>query len=37
MKMSVIYHSKSDNTKNMAEIIVEGMNLVENAQARLFL
>ena len=36
MKMSVIYHSKSDNTKNMAEIIVEGMNSVENAQARAF-
>jgi len=29
MKMAVIYHSVSGNTKNMGEVIVKGMNSVE--------
>lgn len=29
MKMAVIYHSVTNNTKNMGEQIVKGMNSVE--------
>lgn len=36
MKMSVIYHSISHNTKRMAEIIAGGMNTVPGAEARAF-
>ncbi|NLN98357.1 MAG: hypothetical protein GX127_08285 [Eubacteriaceae bacterium] len=36
MKMSVIYHSKSGNTKRMAEVIVEGMMSVEGVEAKAF-
>lgn len=34
MKMSVLYYSKTGNTKQMAEEIVAGMLEVENAEAR---
>lgn len=36
MKMSVIYHSVTGNTKNMGEKIVEGMNLVTGVEAKCF-
>lgn len=36
MKMAVIYHSVTGNTKNMGEMIVKGMNSVEGAEARGF-
>ena len=36
MKMSVIYHSVSNNTKRMADIIAEGMNSVEGVEAKTF-
>ena len=36
MKLSVICHSVTGNTRNMGEAIVRGMNSVENAEARLF-
>lgn len=34
MKMTVLYHSKSGNTKTMAEIIVEGMSSVDGVEAK---
>lgn len=34
MKMSVVYFSKSGNTKQMAEQIVQGMTSVEGVQAK---
>lgn len=36
MKMAVIYHSVTGNTKNMGEKIVKGMNSVEGAEAKSF-
>lgn len=36
MKMAVIYHSVSGNTKNMGELIVKGMNSVEGVEAKGF-
>jgi len=36
MKMAVIYHSVTGNTKNMGEMIVKGMNSVEGAEAKAF-
>lgn len=36
MKMSVIYYSKSGNTKRMAEVIVEGMLSIEGVEAKAF-
>lgn len=36
MKMEVIYHSKSGNTKRMAEEIVRGMQRVADVEARAF-
>lgn len=36
MKMSVIYHSESGNTKQMAEVIVSGMKQVEGVEAQAF-
>ena len=36
MKMSVIYHSVTGNTKRMGDCIVSGMNSVEGAEARSF-
>lgn len=36
MKMSVVYHSVSGNTRAMAEIIVQGMEQVEGVEARAF-
>ena len=36
MKMCVICHSVTGNTKNMGELIVKGMNAVEGVDARLF-
>ncbi|MCI6568097.1 MAG: NAD(P)H-dependent oxidoreductase [Dysosmobacter sp.] len=34
MKMSVLYHSKSGNTKAMAEAVAEGMEQVEAVEAK---
>ena len=34
MKLSVIYYSVTGNTQHMAEIIAQGMNLVEGAEAK---
>lgn len=36
MKLSVLYHSKTDNTKEMAQEIVKGMETVEGVEARAF-
>lgn len=36
MKMAVIYHSVTGNTKNMGEMIVSGMNSVEGVEAKSF-
>ena len=36
MKMAVIYHSVTGNTKNMGEHIVKGMNSVESVDAKSF-
>ena len=36
MKMSVVYHSVSGNTRAMAETIVQGMEQVEGVEARAF-
>lgn len=36
MKMTVLYHSKSGNTKQMAELIAEGMMSVAGVEARTF-
>ncbi|MCF0151221.1 MAG: NAD(P)H-dependent oxidoreductase [Firmicutes bacterium] len=36
MKMAVIYHSVTGNTKNMGEVIVKGMNSVEGVEAKAF-
>ena len=36
MKLSVVYDSKSGNTKQAAEWIAEGMNQVEGVEARAF-
>lgn len=36
MKMAVIYHSVTGNTKNMGEQIVQGMNSVQGVEAKAF-
>lgn len=36
MKMAVIYHSVTGNTKNMGEIIANGMNSIEGVEAKSF-
>ena len=36
MKMAVIYHSVTGNTRNMGELIVKGMNSVESVEAKGF-
>ena len=36
MKMAVIYHSVTNNTKNMGEQIVKGMNSIEGVEAKSF-
>lgn len=36
MKISVLYHSKSGNTKQMAQIIARGMESVEGVEAKTF-
>lgn len=36
MKMAVIYHSVTGNTKNMGEQIVKGMNSVQGVEAKSF-
>lgn len=36
MKMTVLYHSKTGNTKKMAEVIAEGMMRVNGAEAKVF-
>ena len=36
MKMAVIYHSVTNNTKNMGEQIVKGMNSVDGVEAKSF-
>ncbi len=36
MKMSVLYYSKSGNTKKMAEVIAEGMQSLEGVEAKAF-
>ncbi|HML36480.1 MAG TPA: flavodoxin family protein [Bacillota bacterium] len=36
MKMSVLYYSKSGNTKKMAEVIARGMQSVDGVEARTF-
>lgn len=36
MKLTVIYHSKSGNTKKMAESIIEGMSAVDGVEAKAF-
>lgn len=36
MKLAVLYHSVSGNTKKMAEVITEGMQMVENVESKTF-
>lgn len=36
MKISVLYHSVSGNTKHMAEVIVDSMNTVAGVEAKAF-
>ena len=36
MKLSVLYHSVSGNTKKMADVIADGMLMVENADVKTF-
>lgn len=36
MKMAVIYHSVTGNTKNMGELIVKGMNSIDGIEAQAF-
>lgn len=36
MKTTVLYHSKTGNTKKMAEAIASGMNTVDGIQAKAF-
>ena len=36
MKMTVLYHSVTGNTKQMAEVIAEGMRIVENVETKTF-
>ena len=36
MKMTVLYHSVTGNTKKMAEVIVEGMRTLENVESIAF-
>ncbi len=35
MKISIVYHSKSGNTKKMAELVAEGVKAVENVEVKL--
>ena len=37
MKLTVLYHSVSGNTKQMAGVIAEGIKMVENAEAKTYL
>lgn len=37
MKMAVIYHSVTGNTKNMGDLIVKGMNSIKGVEAKGFL
>ncbi len=37
MKISIIYYSKTGNTKKMAEVIKEGMETEKNIEVRMFL
>ena len=36
MKMTVLYHSKTGNTKQMAEVIAEGMQTVDGVESKSF-
>lgn len=36
MKIAVIYHSVTGNTKKMGELIVKGMNCIEGVEAKCF-
>ncbi|MCL1793939.1 MAG: NAD(P)H-dependent oxidoreductase [Oscillospiraceae bacterium] len=36
MKMTVLYHSVTGNTKQMAEVIAEGMRIAENVEPKTF-
>ncbi len=36
MKISILYHSVSGNTRHMAEVMAVGMNTVEGVEARTF-
>lgn len=36
MKMAVIYHSVTGNTKNMGDLIIKGMTCVEGVEAKAF-
>ena len=36
MKMAVIYHSVTGNTKHMGDLIVKGMNSIEGVEAQAF-
>ncbi len=36
MKLAIIYHTKTGNTKQMAEVIAEGITSVEGAKAKTF-
>ena len=36
MKLAVIYHSETENTKQAAEWIADGMNEVSGVEARAF-
>lgn len=36
MKMTVLYYSKTGNTKHMAEVIAEGMQTVDGVEAKVF-
>lgn len=36
MKLTVLYHSRTDNTKKMAQVIAGGMETVEGIEAKIF-
>lgn len=36
MKMTVLYYTRTDTTRHMAEVIVEGMQAVEGVEAKAF-
>lgn len=35
MKLAIVYHSKSGNTKHMAQVIADGINSVDGAEAKI--